>query len=68
MLTLAVDDAETAIGLAHMVRTGDVTVVRTTRAAADRYPDSFPPAEASDDLAGPGPAGGLASADQDLAR
>lgn len=68
VLTLAVDDAETAIGLAHMVRTGDVTVVRTTRAAADRYPDSFPPAEASDDLAGPGPSGGPASADQDMAR
>lgn len=57
VLTLAVSDAETAIGLAHMVRTGDVTVVRTTRAVSDRYPDSFPAAEASDDIAGPGSAG-----------
>lgn len=57
VLTLAVNDAATAIGLAHMVRTGDVTVVRTTRAAADRYPDSFPAAEAPVDVAVPGPAG-----------
>ena len=68
VLTLAVDDAVTAIGLAHMVRTSDVTVVRTTRAAADRYPDSFPAAEASDDLTGPGPVGGPFPAYQDAAR
>lgn len=44
VLTLAVDDAETAIGLAHMARTGEVTVIRTTRATADHYPASFPAA------------------------
>lgn len=53
VLTLAVNDAETAIGLAHMVRTGDVTVVRTTRAVSDRYPDSFPAAEAPGDVTFP---------------
>lgn len=58
VLTLAVSDAETAIGLAHMVRTGDVTVVRTTRAVSDRYPDSFPAAQAPGDIAGPGSPGG----------
>lgn len=68
VLTLAVDDAETAIGLAHMVRTGDVTVVRTTRAAADRYPDSFPAAEAPSGLPVPGAAGRMAPADWDAAR
>ena len=68
VLTLAVDDAVTAIGLAHMVRTGDVTVVRTTRAAADRYPDSFPAAEAPSGLPVPGAAGGMAPADRDAVR
>lgn len=68
VLTLAVNDAETAIGLAHMVRTGDVTVVRTTRAVSDRYPDSFPAAEAPGDIAGPGSAGEPDSASLDAAR
>lgn len=68
VLTLAVDDAVTAIGLAHMVRTGDVTVVRTTRAAADRYPDSFPAAEAPSGLPVPGAAGRMAPADRDAVR
>ncbi len=66
VLTLAVNDAETAIGLAHMVRTGEVTVVRTTRATADRYPDSFP-AAAPNDVFVPGPAGGQAPAGRDAA-
>ena len=65
VLTLAVNDAETAIGLAHMVRTGDVTVVRTTRAVSDRYPDSFPAAEAPGDVTFPWSAGEFDSADLD---
>lgn len=53
VLTLALDDATTAMGLAHLVRQGHVTVVRTTRAADEAYPgyisteDLLPPASAS---------------------
>ena len=65
VLTLAVNDAETAIGLAHMVRTGEVTVVRTTRAVSDRYPDSFPAAEAPGDITVPWSAGEFDSTDLD---
>ena len=65
VLTLAVNDAETAIGLAHMVRTGDVTVVRTTRAVSDRYPDSFPAAEAPGDVTVPWSPGEPGSTDLD---
>ena len=38
VLTLALDDADAAMGLSHLVRQGDVTVVRTTRAADEVYP------------------------------
>ncbi|MDE0268770.1 MAG: SAF domain-containing protein [Acidimicrobiaceae bacterium] len=38
-LTLALDNAVTAMSLTHLVQQGDVTVVRTTRAATQTYPD-----------------------------
>ena len=38
VLTLAMDDADTAMSLAHLARQGSVTVVRTTRAVDDPYP------------------------------
>ena len=38
VLTLALDDAVTAMSLAHLSRQGEVTVVRTTRAVDDPYP------------------------------
>ena len=38
VLTLALGDAMTAMGLAHLVRQGHVTVVRTTRAIDEEYP------------------------------
>ncbi len=37
-LTLAIDDAETVMGIAHVTQTTDITVVRSTRALADTYP------------------------------
>lgn len=37
-LTLAIDDAETVMTIAHVTQTTDITVVRSTRALADTYP------------------------------
>lgn len=45
VLTLALEDAETAAGLAHLSVGGEITAVRTTRAVRDAYPDyAFDPA------------------------
>lgn len=41
VLTLALDDADTVTGLAHLALEGQVTVVRSTRAIDDEYPDHF---------------------------
>lgn len=38
VLTLALDDASSAMSLAHLSRRGAVTVIRTTRAVSDAYP------------------------------
>ncbi len=37
-LTLAIDDAETVMAIAHVTQTAEITVVRSTRALADTYP------------------------------
>ena len=41
VLTLALDDAGTVAGLAHLALQGDVTVARTTRAIGDEYPARY---------------------------
>ena len=38
VLTLALDDADTVAGLAHLAVSGEITAVRTTRAVSDAYP------------------------------
>ncbi len=50
ILTLAPSDASTVMALAHLIRQGDVTVVRSTRATDDAYPSRYPSLE-------PGPQG-----------
>lgn len=41
VLTLALEEADTATGLAHMAVDGEITAVRTTRAIGDEYPDYY---------------------------
>ena len=40
VLTLAIDDAEMVLTLTHLTQTSDITIVRSTRAVADEYPES----------------------------
>ncbi len=40
VLTLAMDDAETVLALTHLTQTSDITIVRSTRAIDDVYPES----------------------------
>ena len=40
ILTLAVDDPRTVMKIAHLTLVADITVVRSTRALDDRYPES----------------------------
>ncbi len=56
VLTLALDEAVTAGGLAHLALLGDITVIRTTRAIGDEYPAYFGVPEISGS-AGSGPDG-----------
>lgn len=42
VLTLALGEPETVMELAHMATEGEITVVRTTRAMGDVYPDAYP--------------------------
>ena len=42
-LTLALTEPATVMELAHLAHEGDLTVVRTTRAMSDVYPDVYPP-------------------------
>lgn len=41
VLTLAVDDPDTTVSIAHSAQRGDLTIVRTTRALDDTYPASI---------------------------
>ena len=41
VLTLALEEADTVTGLAHMAVDGEITAVRTTRAIDDEYPDYY---------------------------
>ena len=40
ILTLAMNDAEMVLTLTHLTQTTDITIVRSTRAIADDYPES----------------------------
>jgi hypothetical protein len=46
-LTLALTEPATVMELAHLAHEGDLTVVRTTRAMSDVYPDAYPPTAAA---------------------
>lgn len=65
VLTLALDHADEVIETTHLVHEGDVTVVRTTRALDDTYPDAYTvgstPTSSGDEPAGPGPDTGTGS-------
>jgi hypothetical protein len=58
VLTLAMDDAETVLVLTHLTQTSDLTIVRSTRAIDDVYPESTRTADAlNSDLVGDGSSG-----------
>jgi len=41
VLTLAIADADTVVSVAHLAQQGELTIVRSTRAIADRFPTSY---------------------------
>ena len=47
VLTLAIDDALSVMTIAHVTQTTDITVVRSTRALADHYPEVVTGGEAT---------------------